>query len=155
MLAYYAAFGWEEYSRREDRRYFDIIHVKLKRPHRVMNKDRLQLLEVKMESIVNDFAELRKRRHAGSIAEALISLVSVLLLIGFGVYFIVKGVILSLAISLLAFSLVAPTLSVPLIKKRYAEEERSYAAKFKEMTAEISRILLEVKSLSEGVKNED
>ena len=147
MLSYYSAFGWEEYERRDDFRYFDIVHVKLKRHHKIPNKDRLQLLQVKMEASVNNFADIRKNKHASSIFLAVLLVVFSLAFIALGFFLAMRKIFISMAVSFLALGVLMPFALIPIIKKISLSECRRYAEKFKEMTAVISRIVAEARNL--------
>ena len=151
MLSYYEAFGWEEYDSREDRRYFDIVHVKLKRKHKIENKDRLQLLQVKMENEVNRFAVDRKYKHSRSVSVGATLSVFSIAAIGFSTFFIIRKLVIPLAVSVGALGVVMPFITIPLVKKIVENEKKNYALKFKEMTSKISRIISEAKKLSGGL----
>ena len=154
LLGYYKAFGWEEYEKREDKRYFDIIHIKLKRKHKIPNKDRLQLLQVKMEATVNRFAFVRKNKHSRSVIMGLTLGTLSLGIMALGIWLLFTAVIIPLAIALIFLSAVSPVVIIPLIRKAVIDENEQFAAKFKEMTSEISRILLSAKRLYGG-ENDD
>ena len=47
ILHCYRALGWTEIKTEEDRQYYDMNYVRLRRPHRIANKDRLQYLQVR------------------------------------------------------------------------------------------------------------
>lgn len=53
LIAHYAAFGWECIDYEEDGLYDDIIHLSLRRPHKIEHKDELQLMQVYLESALN------------------------------------------------------------------------------------------------------
>lgn len=55
---YYSALGWECVDSRDDKIYGDIIHLTLRRPHFIAQKDKLQLLQVYMEAALNDVGRL-------------------------------------------------------------------------------------------------
>lgn len=71
MVARYRAFGWEESERKDDDRYDDIVRITFVRPHRLPEKDRLQLLQVRMEKRLNEAAALKKNAHAVSVSAGL------------------------------------------------------------------------------------
>ena len=147
MLSYYRAFGWEEYEKNEDKRYFDIVHAKLKRPHKIENKDRLQLLQVKMEYVVNRFALTRKNKHAKSVIFALTLGVFALGFVILGIMLLINELLLPLSVSLCVLGVALPLFIVPLVKETVKKEQQSFAAKFKEMTSEISEIISRAKKL--------
>ena len=156
MLSYYRAFGWDEYERREDMRYFDIVHIKLMRRHKIPNKDRLQLLQVKMEALVNNFARVRKNKHSHSLLLGVGMGVLCVSLIALGSVLIFRKLLLSLALSFISLGAVIPFFTVAAVKRILISENKRYAEKFKEMTAGISRIIAEAKKLySAEVENDE
>ena len=66
IIASYATLGWEKVKVTEDKRFFDLDVVEFRRPHKVENKDRLQLLQVKLETLLNTYGALRHKRKAKS-----------------------------------------------------------------------------------------
>lgn len=154
ILTYYEAFGWEIYEKREDIRYFDIIHIKLKRRHVIPNKDRLQLLQVKMEAAVNGFAIARKNKHTASVITGLTLGVFALAFLVLGIFLIIKGWLLPMAVAFITLGALAPLLLIPMIRNTVKKENDRFAAKFKAMTAEISRIISLAKKLYGGENDE-
>lgn len=159
MLSYYKAFGWQEYERNEDRRYFDIVHIRLIRKHKISNKSKLQLLQVKMEAAVNRFAAVRKNKHSRSICFILTTAVlgAALAFLGLYLSFTLYQSGFKLAPLFSSISLIGvavPLLLIPKMKALVREEKRVFLAKFKEMTSEISRIISKAKKLY-GDNNED
>lgn len=57
----YRALGWECVDSRDDLVHRGRVHLTYRRPHRVENKDGLQLLQVYMESAMNDEGRLERR----------------------------------------------------------------------------------------------
>jgi hypothetical protein len=154
MISYYRAFGWEEYEKNEDKRYFDIVHAKLMRPHKIENKDRLQLLQVKMEYAVNRFAQLRKNKHSRSVIFGLTLGILALGLAALGVMLLLNDVLLPLSVALLSLGLASPLFIVPFVKETANKENKSFARSFKEMTSEISEIISKAKKLC-GEENDE
>ena len=68
VVSSYGKFLWKEISRKEDRRYSDVLHVSFYRAHNIENKDRLQLLQVYYEFALNERAELNEKKHHKSRA---------------------------------------------------------------------------------------
>lgn len=68
LLIGYGAFLWQEIERKSDKNYKDVVHITLKRPHKIKNKDRLQLLQVRYEKMANDKYALKKKKHTRSHA---------------------------------------------------------------------------------------
>lgn len=147
MLSYYKAFGWSEYEKQEDKRYFDIVHIKLMRRHKIPNKDKLQLLQVKMESLVNRFASVRKNKHSKSVISALSLGILALGILVIGIILLINRSLIPLAVAMIILSAVSPLAIVPFVKSTVKKEKQSFAAKFKEMTSEISEIISRAKKL--------
>ncbi len=154
MLAYYRAFGWEVYERREDKRYFDILHIKLKRRHKIPNKDRLQLLQVKMEATVNSFAISRKNKHSPSLITALTVGVISLALVALGIWLLTMNLLIAMAVASITLGTVTPLFLIGVVKKMVEKENERFTVKFKEMTSEISRIISLAKKLYGGDNGE-
>lgn len=66
ILENYQLLGWQLAEQSENKRYEDLLDVKLTRPHKIENKDDLQLLQIYLEDNLNTQAKLKKFRHAGS-----------------------------------------------------------------------------------------
>ncbi len=66
ILQGYRALGWTEEKTEDDRQYYDMKYVRLRRPHKIANKDRLQYLQVRMERSINSLVEITKRAHLRS-----------------------------------------------------------------------------------------
>ncbi len=154
MLAYYKAFGWEEYEMREDKRYFDIVHIKLKRRHKIPNKDRLQLLQVKMESAVNRFALARKNKHSKSIIAGLTLGVFAIVFLTVGIKLFAEQALMPLSAAFFIVGIALSVAIVPVVKSIVKKEKQSFAVKFKEMTSEISRIIFSAEKLYGGKNGE-
>ena len=86
ILQCYRALGWTEIKTEEDRQYYGMNYVRLRRPHKIENKDRLQYLQVRMESSVNSLVSITKRAHIKSNSVIAISVVLVLALIALGLW---------------------------------------------------------------------
>ncbi len=66
ILHCYRSLGWTEIKTEDDRRYYNMKYVRLRRPHKIENKDRLQYLQVRMEEAINSLVRISKRVHAKS-----------------------------------------------------------------------------------------
>lgn len=67
----YCALGWELKEEYDDERYGDLVHMDFTRPHLVAEKDRLQLLQVRLEVAVNFLGRTRIYTRARSVAVGL------------------------------------------------------------------------------------
>ena len=70
ILHCYRALGWTEVKTVDDREYYNMKYVRLRRPHKIANKDRLQYLQVRMEGAINSLVEMVNRAHLKSNAAA-------------------------------------------------------------------------------------
>lgn len=68
MVTRYGVFGWELIERLDDKRFSNIALINFRRLHTILNKDRLQYLQVNMETAVNNFAKYKQNKHAFSLA---------------------------------------------------------------------------------------
>ncbi len=67
ILSCYSALGWKERKREDDRQYSDMKYLSFVRPHKINNKDRLQYLQVRMESAINSMSMHYSRKHKKSV----------------------------------------------------------------------------------------
>lgn len=67
MVARYKTFGWEIIERFDDKQFSDIAVINFRRAHAILNKDRLQYLQVSMETAVNDLSKYKQNKHAFSL----------------------------------------------------------------------------------------
>ena len=75
ILQCYRALGWREEKMEDDREYYNMKYVRLRRPHKIENKDRLQYLQVRMESFINSVSRVNSHRHIKSHAFIAISFI--------------------------------------------------------------------------------
>ncbi|MCD8309032.1 MAG: hypothetical protein LUD19_04175 [Clostridia bacterium] len=61
MKKWYSAFGWTLTEEQPDKVYIDLVHMKFARPHKIENKDRLQLLQVRFEMMLNLISRTKRR----------------------------------------------------------------------------------------------
>ena len=80
----YLALGWKDEHTEDDRDYADMKYVLFSRPRSTPNKDRLQYIQVRMESILNRASERSIKRHRKSTALAVLLGLSGLLLVAAG-----------------------------------------------------------------------
>ena len=68
IIGRYGDFGWTLIKREDDKLYENISHLTFTRPHCVKNKDKLQLLQVRLEIAYNDMG---RYSHKISVRTAL------------------------------------------------------------------------------------
>lgn len=66
ILQCYRALGWKEIKTVDDREYYNMKYVRMVRPHKIENKDRLQYLQVRMEAAINSLVVISNRAHIRS-----------------------------------------------------------------------------------------
>lgn len=82
LKTHYRELGWEDTEMKEDARYDDITHISLRRPHKIENKDALQLLQVYLEAAWNKIGKLENNPRPKTLIFGLgIGLLSAALLI--------------------------------------------------------------------------
>lgn len=83
IMKCYLALGWKDVHTEKDKDYADMKYVLFSRSHAFPNKDRLQYIQVRMESILNRASERAFKRHKVSTAIAvLLGLLGLLLIAG-------------------------------------------------------------------------
>ena len=157
IVRWYSRLLWSEYQRKEDKLYNDIIHVSFLRPHKIPNKDRLQLLQVYYENILNEKAYKLKDKNAKS--EALIVTTVVLAILSVlcsgALIFIVKNLFVYLGAGLLfGLSCVGVACSFNGIKKLRKKENLEFETKNENYTNQIDRIMDEISTLTGDKINE-
>lgn len=76
----YKLFGWTETEIKDDSLYSNVVHVSYYRPHFIDNKDDLQLLQVRMESEINNLSKADMYKHLRSaLACSLVAIMAILL----------------------------------------------------------------------------
>lgn len=86
----YSCFGYELTSESPNNKYEDIVDLEFERPHKISNKDELQLLQVYMEENVNKLAKTEKNKHSKSTIFGLIFGPLCLAFVLFGAYLVLK-----------------------------------------------------------------
>ena len=74
----YGDFGWKLTEKNDDRLYEDVTHMTFTRPHFLENRDKLQLLQVRLEIAYNNMGKLSsKSRVRASLFSSLFALLCV------------------------------------------------------------------------------
>lgn len=89
ILHCYRALGWTEIKTEEDRQYYDMNYVRLRRPHRIANKDRLQYLQVRMENSINSLVAITNRAHIKSNGIAAAGTLATLAIAALGLWLVI------------------------------------------------------------------
>ena len=153
----YSLFGWQVVSEAENRSYEDILDITFSRPHKIKNKDELQLLQVYLEDKLNSLAKLERNKTPKTTA--------------FGLFFGVLGIIFSIFGALFAFNLLSGLstfcsitiscvgivfliLTLLITPKLYKKEIISFKNKFSELENNIQNICEKANSLFRGENHE-
>lgn len=91
ILHCYRALGWTEIKTEEDRQYYDMNYVRLRRPHRIANKDRLQYLQVRMENSINSLVAITNRAHIKSNGIAAAGTLATLAIAALGLWLVIAS----------------------------------------------------------------
>ncbi|MGN0818066.1 MAG: hypothetical protein ACI4L9_03760 [Candidatus Coproplasma sp.] len=151
ILECYYALGWREVKREDDRDYYDMKYIALRRPHKIPNKDRLQLLQVRMETGVNTISSVHARRHQKSGVACSVMLFFALGLLALGLWFFLGlqgeyGTIFGIVCCALFGALtIASAVTVLALHK---PEERASAKKIAQTLKDIQTLVAEARSLA-------
>jgi Na+/H+ antiporter NhaC len=126
-------------------------YLLLSRPHKIENKDRLQYLQVKMETSINNISRTSAHRHFKSIAVIALLTVLALAALGVGLFFFIGmqgSVSLSFGIIFCALCLIfLVALIYPLVTMRKRENKRA-ETQINNSLALVEKYLQEACSLS-------
>ncbi|MBQ9734911.1 MAG: hypothetical protein IJV95_03520 [Clostridia bacterium] len=156
VILSYGAFLWEKIEEKEDKRYHDILHLSFTRPHKIPNKDRLQLLQVHYETAVNERALLDGKKHRASqalLSTGLVLLLSVMLGVVALSFYLVS---LYAVLGGVAFTVIQASLCVLVfvkVRKIRKKENQKFEDKKAEIEKSIDFILSEAMAIT-GVNNE-
>ena len=151
--SYSRDFGWEVFKLDEDKRYFDIVHLCLVRPHKVSNKDKLQLLQFRMEGVINAIGDSRRKKHRRSILFGVLFALAVLGVSALAILSLLeKNVVFSIILPLCAMSLLL--VGVVAVKRHIVRESAKYCTEYKAHTAKLIRILDGARRLVENEKQD-
>lgn len=151
IVYWYSRFLWKEYQRKEDKRYADVIHISFSRPHKIPSKDRLQLLQVYFENILNTKARLLESKHSKFKAMICVAIfVAILGLLGVGAFiFFIKswlGYLLAGATAILSTCI--DIVFCRYIKKLYKKENHNFDKKSDDFAKQIDEIIGEVNQIT-------
>lgn len=158
ILTCYKALGWREVKREDDRQYYDMKYLTLSRPHRIDNKDRLQYLQVRMETEINNISSSFVKKHLKSATLTLILLIAALVCMSLGIALLIafssqNGLIWGCVLMCLsaAFTLLTIFPSTLLRKK----ENSISVKKVEESTKLISSLIAEAESLAPSYNEQE
>lgn len=157
VLSCYKLLGWKEMRREDDRQYADMKYLALYRRHKIANKDRLQYLQVRMETVINRFSYLQRRSHAKSGLTAL--LLGVLVLgfaaAGFCLLFAVGGVAAdvggAVCLACAGATALAMAIALPLMRRK---ERKATERKMKEAYDLLEKLSEEARALAPAFESD-
>lgn len=151
VIRCYEKLGWERVKSREDAVYYNLVTVVFRRPHKIMKKDRLQLLQVWMESQINEISTAGAEKHAVSVSAGIILylIYSALVVCGVLMATLAKTptfVWIGVALAVLGVSFSAITIA-PLYK-RVKRENAVYEERFDRASRELESYIEEADALA-------
>lgn len=72
IIEYYRIFKWELHKNNDVKHSSELVELTFMRPHKIENKDKLQLYQVQMEECVNDIGKLENFKGSKTTAFGLI-----------------------------------------------------------------------------------
>lgn len=148
----YRALGWECVDSRDDSVYRGRVHLVYRRPHRIENKDKLQLLQVYLESALNDEGRLESRAMPLTAATGIITGFVTLALVALGLclmYLLDNPVIYTAGIIFLTCSANMFLLAVTVTLKVFFGENKRRKTKLLHARAEIEAVLKEAATIGD------
>lgn len=142
----YRALGWECVERRDDKIYRGRVHLTYRRPHRIENKDELQLLQVYLESALNDEGRLNGKSMPLTAAVGIITGLFTLAFLVTGLclmYILGTPVTYAAGIIFLACGVAMFLLSLTVTLKVFFKEREKRRSKLLQARAEIAAVLKE------------
>ncbi len=153
IMVSYSCFGWEIFEKVPSSVFSDTMEVTLMRSRWIEKKDKLQLLQVYMESGYSDIGKLRKSKYKRSTILGLsVGLLATLLLCVF-IHLAIKA---SFIATFVCFVIVCVLIVAVLIwllialSKLKKVEDRQYEHRRNEMVLEIEKICKEASSIVYG-----
>lgn len=145
----YKIFGWELVNETENDRYEDILDLSFVRPHKIKNKDELQLRQVYMEDRLNSLGKLEKHKNSKTTAFGLCLGTIFLALIVCGLYLIISSSSLAWGIVLTAVGVILLIFELIFLPKLHKKEKLDYETKTLGLKQELKEILDSAKQLQE------
>ena len=150
IIEHYESFGWILDSCQKNEYYEDIVDISLSRPHKIKNKDELQLEQVYMEEKINELGKLEKYKHKTSIILGVTMGLTLVTLIFFGLTLLLKSIQFSnllLSILFLFSGVVLAVFEIISIPKLHKKEDILFNQKHTQLNEEIEQITNRAKIL--------
>ena len=140
MISYYRDFGWSVVRMDDDRRFFDLVHLTLARAHRIENKDKLQLLQIRLEGVINALGDAKRKKHKRTLWLSILCALFCAVLASLAVFCLVLGRIAPAVFIFLGVSF-AIAFCVFSVKRLFEWERAKYVSEYKAHTAKLISIL--------------
>lgn len=153
IIKKYEIFGWQLEKQEDNKDYEDIVEVAFIRPHKIKNKDDLQLLQVYMEERLNKVGQIERSKNAKTTSLALIfGLLGMALLVLGSLDLIFKffNIWASGDIIFLVLGLILVFTGSFIVPKIYKKEKVDFDAKISVLELEIENICERAKFLMGG-----
>ena len=139
----YALFGWEEIERKYDKRILDLTHVTFIRPHKIANKDKLQLLQIYYENYMNEIYVCEKNKSKTSFAYIVSNLFLGAILLAIGVFVLLETTFFMrvLGALFLSVSFVLLVCALLRIKKLKDMEKEKFKQKYSYLKDKMESVL--------------
>ena len=156
LIAHYKTLRWEVYELDEDSVYDDVVHLSLYRPHKIENKDELQILQIYLESAWNDIGRAENNPHAKTLITGLTAGILAVILIVVGACLIIDANTVIGAV-LVASGGVCTGIAIPVCVKLFKAERITAEKTIKDAAEEIIAVNKKARALSgdgNGAENE-
>lgn len=152
IIEYYKIFGWEVKSQLHNKHYADLTDLVFCRPHKIENKDELQLLQVYLEDKLNIEGKNEKDRHVKSKCFILTFGILGFLFLLFGtlICFNIFTLGLGFGISFCTLAFALLVVGIIFLPKLFKKEKIILAQKQTKVNQEIQEICNQAKKLSGG-----
>ena len=157
IINHYKTFGWTLKSQTENDRYEDILDLTFERPHKIKNKDELQLLQVYMEDKLNKLGMIEKNKAPKTTIFSLTFGVFGIALTIIGLLFCFNqlvGLNLALSIFIVVLGTIFTIIALIIIPQLHKKELIDFKQKSTLIESEINQVCDKATKLLGGNQNE-
>ena len=150
VLKYYSALGWQLFDEKDNARFEDLFDLTFIRPHKIANKDELQLEQIHLENKLNALGKLEKYKDAKTISFILLLLPLLLASAGIGLWLVLSYAYLTWLIVGISLEMLALALAVILaiFTGKIHKKEKEYFLKHRDdVQTQINETLEKIKML--------
>lgn len=158
IIKNYEMFGWELVEEKENKRYEDIKDLIFIRPHKINNKDEMQLQQVYMEEKLNELGKLEKHKHDKTTVIGLTIGIFVIALLGLAVGSLInfKSVLgLVLCIVLGVVGIAVGVAGIVVLRKVGRREKEFYSQRKRVLENQVKKITELASKLLRGEDGKD